>query len=51
LQIMLLWGYSTAMGVAFGWIAWLAQTTIILVVGLLSLGLLALNNKEERLSP
>ncbi|MBI4947632.1 MAG: flippase-like domain-containing protein [Bacteroidetes bacterium] len=47
LQIMLLWGYSTAMGVAFGWVAWLAQTAVVLLVGLLSFGLLAINNKEK----
>ena len=49
LQIMLLWGYSTAMGVAFGWVVWLAQTVVVLLVGLLSFGLLALNNKEKGL--
>ena len=48
LQIMLLWGYSTAMGVAFGWIVWLAQVAVVLVGGLLSFGLLAINNKEEK---
>ena len=51
LQIMLLWGFSTAMGVAFGWVAWLAQTAVVLFVGLLSFGLLAINNREERVSP
>lgn len=49
LQIMLLWGFTTAMGVAFGWVVWLAQTTIVLLVGLLSFGLLALGNKEEEI--
>jgi hypothetical protein len=43
---MLLWGFSTAMGVAFGWVAWLAQTAVVLFVGLLSFGLLAIGNKE-----
>lgn len=51
LQIMLLWGFSTAMGVAFGWVAWLAQTATVLIVGLVSFGLLAIGNKEARLSP
>ena len=50
LQIMTLWGYSTAMGVAFGWVVWLAQTVVILIGGLLSLGLLAINNKDEKVS-
>lgn len=47
LQIMLLWGYSTAIGVAFGWIAWLAQVAVVLLGGLLSFGLLAIGNKEK----
>ena len=49
LQMMTLWGYSTAMGVAFGWIAWLAQQVVILLGGFLSLALLAINNKEEKI--
>ncbi len=48
LQILLFWGYSTAMGVAFGWMAWLAQTVVVLVIGPISFGLLALNNKERQ---
>ena len=51
LQIMLLWGFSTATGVAFGWTVWLAQTSVVLVVGLLSFGLLAINNKGEAPRP
>ena len=47
LQIMLLWGFTTAMGVAFGWVVWLAQTAVVLFVGLLSFGLLAIGNKEK----
>jgi len=47
LQIMLLWGFTTAMGVAFGWIAWLAQVAVVLIGGLLSFGLLAIGNKEK----
>ncbi|MFI5163744.1 MAG: lysylphosphatidylglycerol synthase domain-containing protein, partial [Bacteroidia bacterium] len=46
LQIMLLWGYSTAMGIAFGWVVWLAQTAVVLLGGLLSFGLLAIGNKS-----
>ena len=48
LQIMLLWGFTTAMGVAFGWIVWLAQVAVVLIGGLVSFGLLAINNKESR---
>jgi hypothetical protein len=48
LQILLFWGYSTAMGVAFGWVVWLAQTVVVLVVGSISFGLLAINNKEKQ---
>ena len=51
LQIMLLWGFTTATGVAFGWVVWLAQTSVVLFVGFLSLALLAINNKEEAPQP
>ena len=51
LQIMLLWGYTTAMGVAFGWVVWLAQTAVVHIVGLLSFGLLAIGNKEATPGP
>lgn len=47
LQIMLLWGYSTAIGVAFGWIAWLAQVAVVLVGGFLSFAMLAIGKKEK----
>ncbi len=47
IQILVLWGYNTATGVAFGWVVWLAQTAVVLLVGLLSFGLLAINNKEK----
>lgn len=47
LQILTLWGYSTAMGVAFGWTVWLAQTVVILFGGVISFGLLALNSREN----
>jgi glycosyltransferase 2 family protein len=46
LQLMVLWGYSATMGVAFGWIAWLSQTIVVLVVGLLSFALLGVANKK-----
>lgn len=46
LQIMLFWGYTTAIGVAFGWVVWLAQTVVILIGGLLSFVLLEINNKK-----
>jgi glycosyltransferase 2 family protein len=46
LQLMLFWGYTTAMGVAFGWIVWIAQTSLVIIVGLLSFALLAIGNKE-----
>jgi glycosyltransferase 2 family protein len=49
LQLMLFWGYTTAMGVAFGWVVWIAQTALVILVGLLSFGLLAIGNKEEGL--
>jgi uncharacterized membrane protein YbhN (UPF0104 family) len=51
LQILLLWGYSTTTGIAFGWIVWLSQTVIILIAGLMALGLLAANKKESTPEP
>lgn len=50
LQIMTLWGYSAAIGVAFGWIVWLAQTALILIFGVASFGLLALNKEAARVN-
>ena len=47
LQIMTFWGFTTAMGVAFGWIVWLAQTVVVLFGGLISLGLLAIYNRDS----
>ena len=47
LQIMLLWGYTTSIGVAFGWVVWLSQTAVVLIVGLLSFALLAINEKKK----
>lgn len=43
-------GDPTSAAVAFGWIVWLAQTAVVLLVGLLSFGLLAIGNKESPLS-
>lgn len=47
LQIMLVWGYAVSTGIAFGWVVWLAQTVLILLLGFLSFGLLAINNREK----
>ena len=50
LQIMLLWGFTAAMGVAFGWIVWLAQVAVVLIGGLLSFVMLALDKKGRKLN-
>ena len=47
LQIMLLWGYTASIGVAFGWVVWLSQTVVVLIIGLLSLALLSMNKKKK----
>lgn len=47
LQIMLSWGFTVAAGVAFGWVVWLSQTVLILFLGFLSFGLLAINNRKN----
>ena len=49
LQIMVIWGYGEPIGIAFGCVVWAAQTAIVLVGGLLSFGLLAINNREEKI--
>lgn len=46
LQLMLLWGYTTAMGVTFGWLVWLAQVLLVLIFAMVSLGALAVNNRR-----
>lgn len=45
-QILLLYGVSSSIGYAFGWIAWIGQTAMVILVGLLSLVLLVTLNKE-----
>jgi hypothetical protein len=47
-ETLLLYGLSRTTGLALGWIAWTAQTAMILVVGSLSLILLTFNkNRDE----
>ena len=46
-QTLVLYGIHATTGYAFGWILWLAQTLLVMVVGFLSLVLLpVLNNKK-----
>lgn len=46
--LMQLYGVTAAMGLAFGWVSWLVQTLLLLVLGLLALLLLpAYNRKRE----
>lgn len=46
-QVLLLYGLSEGIGLAYGWVSWAAQTTIILVLGLASLLLLPLYNRNK----
>lgn len=46
-QIMTLYGLSQAIGLAFGWILWIAQTFVILLLGLISFGLLPYINRKR----
>ncbi len=46
-QVLLLYGLSEGIGLAYGWVSWAAQTAIILVLGLASLVLLPLYNRNK----
>ncbi|WP_423735374.1 lysylphosphatidylglycerol synthase transmembrane domain-containing protein [Chitinophaga caseinilytica] len=45
-QILVLYGISATIGFAFGWIIWLAQTALMLVLGFGSLAAIPLFNKK-----
>lgn len=45
--ILLLYGINQQQGSAFGWVAWSAQTIVVLVLGILSLILLPLYNRTK----
>lgn len=46
-QVLLLYGIHEAAGYAFGWISWLSQTALIVVVGFICLFLLPLISKKR----
>lgn len=46
-QSMQLYGLHSGISVAFGWLLWIAQTTVILVVGLISFAGLPWHNKRK----
>src|SRR5690606_22914029 len=46
-EILLFYGISATVGTAFGWVVWTAQTSFTLVLGLISLFLLPLLNKQK----
>ena len=46
---MQLYGLQQSIAVAFGWLLWIAQTIIILVVGLFSFALIPWYNKRKRI--
>jgi uncharacterized membrane protein YbhN (UPF0104 family) len=46
-ETMQLYGLSPAIALAFGWILWLAQTTVILMGGLISFAVLPYYNKKK----
>lgn len=50
-QILVLYGISATIGFAFGWIIWLAQTALMLVLGLGSLAAIPLYNKKQAPEP
>ncbi|MFT4060849.1 MAG: lysylphosphatidylglycerol synthase transmembrane domain-containing protein [Edaphocola sp.] len=50
-SILTLYGVTFAAGSAFGWLAWLAQTVIIVVLGLISLIVLPIYNNANHHTP
>lgn len=46
-EILLFYGISATVGTAFGWVVWTAQTSFTLALGLISLFLLPLLNKQK----
>lgn len=47
-KTMFLYGLNESVGLAFGWIMWIAQTFVILIFGLLSFGLLPYFNRQKK---
>jgi hypothetical protein len=46
-QIFLLYGIPETIGTAFGWLVWISQTLLIILLGLLSFALLPLLNRSK----
>jgi glycosyltransferase 2 family protein len=46
-QVLILYGISEGVGLAYGWVSWAVQTAIIIILGLASLILLPLYNRKQ----
>jgi len=46
-QVLLLYGLTEGIGLAYGWVGWAAQTVIVLILGLAALILLPLYNRKK----
>jgi hypothetical protein len=46
-QVLILYGISEGVGLAYGWVSWAVQTAIILILGLAALVLLPLYNRKQ----
>jgi uncharacterized protein (TIRG00374 family) len=46
-QVLILYGISEGVGLAYGWVSWAAQTAIVLTLGLAALILLPLYNRKK----
>lgn len=46
-QVLLLYGISEGLGLAFGWVSWAAQTLVVILLGLSSLILLPVYNRKK----
>lgn len=46
-QVLLLYGLSEGVGLAYGWVSWAAQTAIVLILGLTALIALPIYNRKQ----
>ncbi|WP_118972237.1 lysylphosphatidylglycerol synthase transmembrane domain-containing protein [Taibaiella koreensis] len=46
-QVLMLYGLSEGIGLAYGWVSWAAQTAIVLVLGMIALIALPLYNRKQ----
>ena len=48
MEVLVLYGIPSIIGFTFGWVIWSAQTIVVLIIGILSLILLPLTNRNKK---